>query len=170
MRYFFSNVQLSARDTGAQYMIALFLKYLDLLKTFQNYFYQSNVCVVLFCNSEAYKLSINSSLVHSDSLPGGIYFCDGFSCFFMIFSPDFFVNVHILLILDPFSSLLPHPRFMHFLVLVFLGDGNLVILLLLPLLLHLPSSFRVSITALALSGSVEPARSPAGLAAFTSQV
>ena len=55
MRYSFSNVQLSARDTGAQYMIVLFLKYLDLIKTFQNYFYQSNVSVVFFCNSEAFK-------------------------------------------------------------------------------------------------------------------
>ena len=55
MRYSFSNVQLSARDTGAQYMIVLFLKYLDLIKTVQNYFYQNNVSVVFFCNSEAFK-------------------------------------------------------------------------------------------------------------------
>lgn len=88
MRYSFSNVQLSARDTGAQYMIVLFLKYLDLIKTFQNYFYQSNVSVVF--SVIARLLSINSSLVHSDSLPRGIYFFDGFSWFFSDLSSRFF--------------------------------------------------------------------------------
>lgn len=58
--------------------------------------------------------------------------------FFLIFPPDFFVNMHILLILDPFSPPPPHPpNFRHYLVLVFLGDGKLGILL----LLSLPASF-----------------------------